>query len=399
MNGFSKISSMALMAGLCLGAFPTRADLEVSADVRIHAVAEFEAPLTPHGSWITVGTYGRCWRPASVAVEWRPYCDGYWEWTDCGWYWVSDEPWGWACYHYGYWTLEPAYGWIWVPGIEWAPAWVSWRFGGGYCGWAPLAPRGVVIAPAAFVFVEERRFRERQRPTTVIVNNTTIINKTTVINNIKREERQIAGVGRQRVVVNEGPGAANIEKATGKKLSPQPIHEVAQKTPIPREAIRSARSERPGEPGQSRSTTPPAAPETRTAQPQPRTVQPDRNAVAPETRSPETRTSPPEIRTPAPEKKRPLPEARQVFPETTTPQPETRTVPPTARTVPPETRTAPPQVRTAPPETRTLPGERSQVRDKENAAPPAVRSPHNSPRETERRGAVGRAWGMGRERN
>jgi hypothetical protein len=27
-----------------------------------------------------------------------------------------------------------------VPGYQWAPAWVSWRYGGGYCGWAPLPP-------------------------------------------------------------------------------------------------------------------------------------------------------------------------------------------------------------------------------------------------------------------
>ena len=370
MNWFAKVSSMALMAGLCLGAFPTRADLEVSADVRISAVAEFEAPLTPHGSWITVSSYGRCWRPSGVVVDWRPYCDGHWEWTDCGWYWVSDEPWGWACYHYGWWTLEPTYGWIWVPGIEWAPAWVSWRFGGGYCGWAPLGPRGVVVAPAAFVFVEERRFRERQRPTTVIVNNTTIINKTKVINNIRREERQIAGVGRQRVVVNEGPGAAVVEKATGQKLSPRPIREVAQQTPTPREAIRRAATERRTESSPARQATQPAAPETRTAQP-------DKNAVAPETR------------TPIPEARTPAPETRRVVPETRTPAPEKRIAPPGR---------IPPAARTAPPATQTLPGERTQVRGRENVAPPTTRAPHISPRDTERRGSAGSGWQRGRER-
>ena len=34
-----------------------------------------------------------------------------------------------------------------MPGYQWAPAWVSWRYGGGYCGWAPLPP-------ATFVGVE-----------------------------------------------------------------------------------------------------------------------------------------------------------------------------------------------------------------------------------------------------
>jgi hypothetical protein len=54
--------------------------------------------------------------------------------------WFSDEPWAWAAYHYGRWTYNPYYGWVWIPGYEWAPAWVSWRTGGGYYGWAPLGP-------------------------------------------------------------------------------------------------------------------------------------------------------------------------------------------------------------------------------------------------------------------
>src|SRR5205814_6988424 len=116
----------------------------------------FEAPLAAQGSWVEVQSYGRCWRPAGVAVEWCPYCHGQWVWTDCGWYWASDEPWGWACYHYGCWVYDPVYAWIWVPGTEWAPAWVSWRLGGGYIGWAPLPPRGFAVSLGApqFVFVE-----------------------------------------------------------------------------------------------------------------------------------------------------------------------------------------------------------------------------------------------------
>jgi hypothetical protein len=113
-----------LATGLCVAGFHARADLEVSASVQIHARADFYAPLTPHGVWFDFGPHGRCWRPAHVAVEWRPYCEGSWEWTDCGWYWVSDEPWGWACYHYGTWVDDPTYGWVWVPDVELAPGWV-----------------------------------------------------------------------------------------------------------------------------------------------------------------------------------------------------------------------------------------------------------------------------------
>jgi hypothetical protein len=282
MKGILNSVSIALTLGiLSFAAGRVRADLEVSTDVRIHAVADFHAPLTPHGAWIEVGTYGRCWRPAHVAVGWRPYCDGEWVWTDCGWYWVSDEPWAWACYHYGWWTLDPTYGWIWVPGIEWAPAWVSWRVGGGYCGWAPLPPRGVVLASAVFVFVEERRFHERVRPSTVIVNNTTIIKQTTVVNNVKRETRVIAGAGPQKVVVNEGPNVATIQKATGKTFSPTPIREVVRQTPVPQTATRSA------ETGGKAEAKPTPVPETKPAPP-------DTQRLPPETRpSPPDKGQPP----------------------------------------------------------------------------------------------------------
>src|SRR6185369_4273322 len=33
-----------------------------------------------------------------------------------------------------------AVGWCWVPGTEWAPSWVDWRYGEGFVGWAPLPP-------------------------------------------------------------------------------------------------------------------------------------------------------------------------------------------------------------------------------------------------------------------
>src|SRR5689334_7249602 len=100
-----KTQLLAFAAGaLSLGDLGSvRADLEVSASVRVSAVAEFNAPLASHGTWVEVRGYGRCWRPSGIVVGWRPYCDGEWVWTDCGWYWQSDEPWSWACYHYGSW--------------------------------------------------------------------------------------------------------------------------------------------------------------------------------------------------------------------------------------------------------------------------------------------------------
>jgi hypothetical protein len=67
--------------------------------------------------------------------------------TEYGWTWVSDWDWGWAPFHYGRWLTIGGYGWCWVPGTIWGPAWVSWRYGGGYAGWAPLPPPGVTVGP------------------------------------------------------------------------------------------------------------------------------------------------------------------------------------------------------------------------------------------------------------
>jgi len=150
----------AMVTAFGLRTFQAQAEVSFSAGIEISSPADFYDPLAASGAWVSIHQYGRCWHPARVEAGWRPYTVGHWEWTDVGWYWVSDEPWAWACYHYGSWTLDPTYGWIWVPGVEWAPSWVSWRVGDGYCGWAPLPPPGVVIVPSFFVFVEERRFHE-----------------------------------------------------------------------------------------------------------------------------------------------------------------------------------------------------------------------------------------------
>lgn len=101
----------------------------------------FYEPLSDHGSWFDTTDYGYVFQPTIVRdVSWRPYTRGRWAFTDQGWTWVSSEPFGWACYHYGRWALLHNVGWVWVPGDEWAPAWVTWRESPGHVGWAPLPP-------------------------------------------------------------------------------------------------------------------------------------------------------------------------------------------------------------------------------------------------------------------
>ena len=94
----------------------------------------FHDGLRPYGTWVNVSHYGSCWRPSG---SFRPYVNGYWEYTDYGPTWIGYEPYAWSVYNYGQWVFDPVYGWIWVPGYEWHSPRVRWAYGADYIGWAP----------------------------------------------------------------------------------------------------------------------------------------------------------------------------------------------------------------------------------------------------------------------
>jgi hypothetical protein len=102
------------------------------------SLAYADTDLQENGSWVYVSNYGGyAWRPR-VSVGWRPYYPGRWGWGVGGCLtWISYEPWGWVPYHYGRWGYDPFYGWLWMPGYTYSPAWVYWAYGPGYIGWAP----------------------------------------------------------------------------------------------------------------------------------------------------------------------------------------------------------------------------------------------------------------------
>jgi DNA segregation ATPase FtsK/SpoIIIE-like protein len=107
------------------------------------SIDSFYDELAPYGDWVEHPRNGYVFIPAGVSPDWRPYTVGQWIWTDdYGWYWESEEPFGWATFHYGRWGYDDDYGWYWVPGDEWAPAWVNWRDSedDSVTGWAPIAP-------------------------------------------------------------------------------------------------------------------------------------------------------------------------------------------------------------------------------------------------------------------
>jgi hypothetical protein len=108
----------------------------------------FYDTLAPYGNWVQMAGYGYVWQPAATIQDfrWRPYTLGRWVYTNDGWTWASDEPFGWITYHYGRWMRTHTLGWVWFPGDEWAPGWVSWRYGADFVGWAPLPPQAAFDA-------------------------------------------------------------------------------------------------------------------------------------------------------------------------------------------------------------------------------------------------------------
>jgi len=136
-----------------LGAPPAPAAM--TAPPETPTLGYFQAHLGPYGQWVDVPDIGSAWVPLEANnPEWRPYMDaGHWEFTDAGWYWQSDYPWGDIAFHYGRWinNLYTGSRWAWVPAYDWAPSWVAWREGEGGLGWAPL-PWGVEFRPGLGLF-------------------------------------------------------------------------------------------------------------------------------------------------------------------------------------------------------------------------------------------------------
>jgi hypothetical protein len=129
------------------------------------SIDTFGPHLDPYGVWMVVPGYGRVWQPAvrHVGLDFFPYgTGGHWVYTNAGWVFDNDYPFGWAVFHYGRWFRHMDHGWIWMPGNTWAPAWVSWRTGGTYIGWAPLGPAGEPgFHHRHWCFVDNRHVRER----------------------------------------------------------------------------------------------------------------------------------------------------------------------------------------------------------------------------------------------
>ncbi len=192
--------------------------------------------LTPYGMWLYHSPYGYVWIPERVSYGWRPYTNGRWVWTDYGWTWISSHRWGWIPFHYGRWGWDRSLGWFWVPDTVWGPAWVSWRRGDLYIGWAPLPPEARFVVGAGinslpytlanpyWVFVEYPYFLDARlyRYILPFERNITIINYTVVQTNI---------VVRNNRVFNRGFDVEFIERAAKRKVTKHQLSPLARPGP------------------------------------------------------------------------------------------------------------------------------------------------------------------------
>jgi hypothetical protein len=184
---------------------------------RAQISAEFREALAPYGHWERHPRWGAIWLPDDVPPDWRPYEYGHWVYTDeWGWYWISDpeeEDWGWVTFHYGRWAFERRLGWFWIPEDEWAPAWVDWRYGDGYVGWAPMPPQEIIYQyddnPIYWVFVAPRYLTAPRLHTYIVParRRAFVLRRTRIVNRTLRFERS-------RAAVNAGLSPAFVARAT-----------------------------------------------------------------------------------------------------------------------------------------------------------------------------------------
>jgi hypothetical protein len=207
----------------------------------------FYDALDPYGEWIELEPYGYAFRPnTNQTALWRPYTDGGWVYTEYGWTWRSNEPFGWATYHYGRWTRLPRLGWVWIPGTEWGPAWVSWRRSSDYIGWAPLPPdawsskgfnAGVDsyfdIGPGLYTFLRVVDFGEPTYVDRVIEpeRNVAIIDNSVNITKVVYKT-----VNNKTTVVNEGPDLTVINKEARRPVQQLKVQRINAVGPRPAKA-------------------------------------------------------------------------------------------------------------------------------------------------------------------
>ena len=229
------------------------------ADVAV-SFSFFHDNLAPYGHWVNVGSYGRCWYPVGVPAGWQPYTVGHWGYGDYGWTWASYDPWGDVTYRYGTWTFAPPYGWVWVPGYTWAPAWVTWSYTNDYIGWAPIPPSfsfsvagyfgsPVIVNRSWYCFVPTRRFASVN-----VVNVRVPVHENQVL--LARSQNVTRFPVSNGVVRNSGLELRHVERASANRVQRVSARDIRTAPARIETARMSGRRVAVAEPASSRSVEP-----------------------------------------------------------------------------------------------------------------------------------------------
>lgn len=223
------------LPGIVLGLLLLLAGTNVQAQDNNVSLQQFYDELSPYGTWIQDPQYGYVWRPDVDQADFRPYyTNGRWAMTDYGNTWVSNYEWGWAPFHYGRWVADAYNRWLWIPGTTWGPAWVDWRSGGGYYGWAPMAPlisininfgRRYVRPDYCWSFIPQSQIYYSSYPRYRSYNNVRIIYKTKIINNTYVNNHN---------TYNTGPRPEEIRRATNQDVK---VYQLARNTRVEAQGI------------------------------------------------------------------------------------------------------------------------------------------------------------------
>ena len=225
-NGKVPILLLALMLVSCSAYRPNSRQQQQNQQGNV-SMQIFYDQLDPYGHWVHNRQFGYVWIP-HVGRNFYPYAtNGQWVMTDYGWTWVSGYEWGWAPFHYGRWDYDNNYGWFWFPGDEWAPAWVTWRSGEGFYGWAPMRPDDYIGMGSRdryaddihqWVFVRQRDFGKPNGDRYYLSNrrNDEIFRTTSVIGNTRTDNQR-------RTVYEAGPDASEVERTTGRRVVRVPV--------------------------------------------------------------------------------------------------------------------------------------------------------------------------------
>ena len=133
----------------------------------------------------------------------------------------------------------PTYGWVWLPGHVWAPAWVRWKITNDYVGWCPLTPfanwkmsEGINLTNYKFVndyddwlFIGKSKFTEEINSSNRVNTdkNEKYVNSASDVINISYQNSKI---------FNAGPDVKDIETKTGRTIIPKEIN-ISDETSAP----------------------------------------------------------------------------------------------------------------------------------------------------------------------